>query len=493
MTRHELAFLARALSAPVLVAVLGAAAAYSGHHMADLPDLLARVGVMAVAAAPIAYVLFRPVARLLVPTSRAQAPVAPLHRLPRYAGMCMFGLTAITIASYVGHAHGSWQVIATAGPGLLVAMLLHVGLFSSYIGLFVYFLVLEHMVGLRGELWSRYNIIVPAGRGRIATRIVLGFAAVAAAPLLLVLADVQEGVPRTAAPMRQALQMDLFAAGLLTVMLVVVLTRAVARPVRALLEAMESVNRGDLATQAPVVSDDELGALSARFNKMVKALADRESVRRVFCRFVPQEVADVLIADEGAIAPQEREATVLYADIEGFTQIAAALSPGEILSMLNAHFDQVARIIHAHGGVITQFQGDAVLAGFNLPALLREHARHAVAAALEICARLKQQNSTPAVRMRIGVATGRVVGGTVGGGERLGYTLHGDTVNLAARLEELNKQLASRILIDARTAELLRGTVALRDRGSVAVRGFSQPLRLFEPIVAAAVEAAVSS
>lgn len=90
------------------------------------------------------------------------------------------------------------------------------------------------------------------------------------------------------------------------------------------------------------------------------------------------------------------------------------------------------------------------------------------------------------MRMRTGVATGRVVGGTVGGGERLGYTLHGDTVNRAARLEELNKQLGSRILIDARTAELLPGALALRDRGSVTVRGFPQPQPLFEPLAARA-------
>lgn len=207
--------------------------------------------------------------------------------------------------------------------------------------------------------------------------------------------------------------------------------------------------------------------------------------------FIFRPVAGALLADAGAIVPQEREATVLYADIERFTSVAGALAPAEILRMLNAYFREVARIIHAHGGVVTQFQGDAVLAGFNLPAVVPDHARRALAAALEIRARL---DALPLegglrLRMRIGVSTGRVIGGTVGGEEHVGYTLHGDTVNRAARLEELNKELGTRILIDGRTADLLVGAAALRDQGAATLRGLGAPVRVFEPL-AAAVEAA---
>ena len=282
--------------------------------------------------------------------------------------------------------------------------------------------------------------------------------------------------------LRQALDLDLLAAALFTVMLVILVTRSVARPVRLLLEAMQRVDRGDLASPAPIVSDDELGSLTARFNAMLEGLAQHERVRRTFGRFVPEEVATALLAEEGAIEPQERVATVLFTDIERFTQIASQLEPRQVLGMLNDYFASVAAIIHGHGGVITQFQGDAVLAVFNLPAPASDHARRALDAALQIL------QVVP--RTRVGISTGRVVGGTVGGGERLGYTVHGDTVNLAARLEAMNKELGSRVLIDGRTAERLDGRVPLRDHGAVPVRGLPVPIRVFEPLVAEAAAAA---
>ncbi|MEJ2173629.1 MAG: adenylate/guanylate cyclase domain-containing protein [bacterium] len=175
---------------------------------------------------------------------------------------------------------------------------------------------------------------------------------------------------------------------------------------------------------------------------------------------------------------------MLFTDIERFTQIAAGLAPREVMVMLNAYFSKVANIIHRHHGVITQFQGDAVLASFNLPVNDPEHPRSALEAALEIEREVAEAIFGDDIRLRtrIGVSTGLVVGGTVGGGERLGYTVHGDTVNLAARLEALNKDLGTTILVSARTAELLKGSVALRDHGLVEVRGFSAPVPVFEPI-----------
>ena len=478
MTLAVYRFMALMLCAPFLVAILGAAAAYSGHHMADVPDLLTRVAVMALLTAPLAYAMFRPIARFDALPSGRRPPVERLQRLAVYAGLSVFALTAMTVGSYVGNAHGSWQELAAGPRALFAAMLFHVALFALCIGLFVYFLVVQHMVSVRRALWESHQVSVPPGGSRIGVRIFLGFTAIASVPLLFLVGDLSEGVPHSG-PVTQAVYMDLAAAAILTATLVVVLTRVVSEPVRMLVEAVERVDAGDLRAQLPVVSDDELGFLTGRFNRMVRGLADRERVRRTFSRFVPAEIADALIADEGAIAPQEREATVLYADIEGFTRIAASLSPREILDMLNDHFEGVAAIIHRHRGVITQFQGDAVLAGFNLPAQLSDHARCAVEAAIEIAA-WEGEGPRPVLRMRVGVATGVVVGGTVGGSDRLGYTLHGDTVNLAARLEELNKELGTQLLADRRTAELLRGTPPLVDLGVRAVRGFAQKIRVFE-------------
>lgn len=484
-------YLACMLSGAPIVVLLGGAAAYSGHHADEVPRLAAAVLLVTIGAGlPGALLIYRPLARYLASGADQAAALRRLRRLPGVSALWVYAQMALALGWQAGSSHGWWTSIAASGDAVLAAMVAHVALFALYIALYAYFLVGEHAAALRLELWSTRAVRVPPGRSRLAVRIVIGFVAVAAAPLLLLFADQPAGgpaaepLPRRHAFVIEALQMDLVAAVLLTAMLVALIVRGVSRPVRMLLHAMREVDRGDLGVRVPVVSDDELGVLTERFNEMLGALAERERMRRTFSRFVPEEVAGPLLADQGAIVPQEREASVLYADIEGFTNVAGTLAPAAILRILNAYFREVAHIIHRHRGVITQFQGDAVLAGFNLPAALPDHARRAVDAALEIraCLDTLALEGGLRLRMRVGVATGRVIGGTVGGDEHLGYTLHGDTVNRAARLEELNKELGTRILIDGRTAELLRDGVAVRDHGAEALRGFAAPVRVFEPL-----------
>lgn len=483
MTAAGRRYLACVLSGALAVALLCAAAAYSGHHAADVPDLLLRVAVlMVLIGAGGAWLMFRPVERYLRARDDAAPPAERIRRLPLLTGGWVFALAAAVVGGNLGASHGSWRAVARADPPLMMAMLLHLLTFAAYIGLYVYFLIKDYVAGLRHELWKSRGIVLAVGRGRIAYQVVLGVAAIAAAPLLLLFSY----TPAPPAPMAaeqamhrallaQALSLDLLASALFTVILVVLVARAIARPVGVLAEAMEGVDKGDFRRRSAVVSDDELGALAARFNRMLDALAERDRMRRIFGRLIPEEVAGALLGQDGAIAPQEREASVLFTDIERFTQIAAEREPREVLSLLNGYFEVVAGIIHRRGGVITQFQGDAVLAVFNLPAAVDDHALRAVEAAVEIASR------SP-LPTRVGVSTGRVVGGTVAGGERLGYTVHGDTVNLAARLEELNKQTRTRVLLDARTAELVSHRVAVRDCGAIPVRGFAHPIRVFAAV-----------
>jgi len=202
-------------------------------------------------------------------------------------------------------------------------------------------------------------------------------------------------------------------------------------------------------------------------------------------RFVPSEVAR-----QGKFAEQRmqlgyaevREATILFTDIEGFTSISERLSPTELIATLNAYFEVVSRPIEHHGGVIDQYQGDAILATFNVPDALDDHAAHAVAAALEIQAVLREHTFGPDLRLhsRVGINSGVVVGGLVGTGERLGYTVHGDEVNLAARLEQINKDYHTRIIVSARTRELAGAHKFPFQRiESVQVRGRETPVEIF--------------
>ena len=490
-----LGYYAAMASAAAVAALLASVAGLAADHRALLPDLLVRIAVLLggvnLAGAAL---IFAPIRRFLAGDLHYRdAATRRIRALPALSGLCVAVLAAAVMLGHSAVVHSSWDALLRSPPRLLIGTLLHIGGFGAYLGLYAYFLAVDYSSRLRERLWQAGEPLA-AGQGKMVYRLVGALIAVALAPVFILLSDqwtaaapqmpMGGAAMRHGAYMRQTLQMNLFAALALAGVVIWLVARGLARPVDVLLGAMRRVDRGDLATQAPVVSDDEFGLLSEQFNRMLAGLEERDRIRRTFARFVPESVAAALLAEEGAIASQEREATVLFADIESFTAIASRLAPREVVQMLNDYFAEIARVIHARSGVITQFQGDAVLASFNLPAADPQHARHAVEAALEVHARLKDATFAPGIRLRarVGIATGPVVGGTVGGGERLGYTVHGDTVNLAARLEALNKDFGSRTLLSTRTAELLAGSMPLRERGAVAVRGFAAPLRVFEAL-----------
>lgn len=206
---------------------------------------------------------------------------------------------------------------------------------------------------------------------------------------------------------------------------------------------------------------------------------ERRTLGDIFGRYVPKAIANTLITDRGLLEPVESTATVLFIDIAGFTKMTAANSPRRIVGVLNAFFERATGIISRHDGVVTQFIGDAIMASFNLPAEDPEHAAKALGAALEIATLVERERfDEKHLSIRAGIASGPVIAGSVGGGGRQVYSLYGDTVNLSARLEALNKAQGTTILLDSKTAKRLDG-VPLRAIGEVAVRGFAEPIAVF--------------
>ncbi len=203
-------------------------------------------------------------------------------------------------------------------------------------------------------------------------------------------------------------------------------------------------------------------------------------------RFVPSEVAAEIKASGTPVeagAGEVRETTIFFSDLEGFTTLSEGMSPVEVISTLNEYFAAVSEPIVRHGGTVNQYQGDAILATFNLPAAREDHAARAVRAAIEIQGILASRTFGAGLRLvsRIGINTGVVVGGLVGAGDRLGYTVHGDDVNLAARLEALNKEHGTRIVVSGRTRELAGpGSFAFEALGTVTVRGRSGPVTVYK-------------
>jgi adenylate cyclase len=228
-----------------------------------------------------------------------------------------------------------------------------------------------------------------------------------------------------------------------------------------------------------------LAVAIARARRLLVDSVVEGSAARELSKFVPDEVARQAKAGEQQMEAGQgevREATILFTDIEGFTTISETMTPTELIATLNDYFAVVTKPIIEHGGVINQFQGDAILATFNIPEVLPDHAAEALRAALAIQAELRNRRFGGGVvlRSRVGINSGEIVGGLVGTGDRLGYTVHGDEVNLAARLEQMNKDYGTRIIVSERARELAgRSEFRFTRLGTTSVRGRKTPVIIY--------------
>ena len=203
------------------------------------------------------------------------------------------------------------------------------------------------------------------------------------------------------------------------------------------------------------------------------------SISQLFGRFVPKTIADSMIQQEGVLEPVGREATVLIADVAEFTSLTETKGAQAIVDIFNDYFEAASEVVSSHNGVVTQFIGDAVFATFNVPVEDQQHRENGIKAAADL---LKLVQSTDfageKLKIRVGVSTGPVVAGNVGGGGRATYTVYGEAVNLASRLEALNKTQGTSILVSEYTARDLKNS-SLEKVGHVSVRGLSTPVKIY--------------
>ena len=219
-----------------------------------------------------------------------------------------------------------------------------------------------------------------------------------------------------------------------------------------------------------------MGHAVSRFNAMVEGLSEREYLRDTFGKYVSESVAAAILDDgrrTGRAADTTTEATLMFTDIEGFTGLSERMAPSEVAAILNAYLAAVVPVIQRHGGVVNNFIGDGLFASFNLPLPLKDHAAAALRAALDIQQALAA-TSFPTeidVRTRIGINTGTVIGVTIGAENRLNYTLLGDAVNIASRVEQLNKQFGTEILATESTVRAAGAFESCVRLGATDVRG----------------------
>ena len=267
----------------------------------------------------------------------------------------------------------------------------------------------------------------------------------------------------------------------------VLVARSLASAFSDLQAATERVAAGDLDARVPVVAIDETGRLAQSFNSMIEGLDEGERLRRAFGAYVDPGLADRVLAEGADLQGEEREVSVLFLDVRAFTAFAERATPHETVALLNELWELAVPVLLRHGGHANKFIGDGLLGVFGAPDPLTDHADRAVAASLEIARRVAGEFAGR-ISVGIGVNSGPVVAGTVGGGGRVEYAVIGDTVNTASRVEAATRQTGDPVLITEQTRARLSdtGSIEMVRRPGIALRGKQSAVSLWAVGMAAA-------
>jgi adenylate cyclase len=270
------------------------------------------------------------------------------------------------------------------------------------------------------------------------------------------------------------------------------IARGVSRPVSELASGAREIAAGNYNHRVELKQEDELGSLAASFNQMSAGLAERDRVRDLLGKVVSPAIAAELLRKKVTLGGEQREVTVLFSDLRNFTRMSEGLGPEEMLAILNHYFTRMAGIVEKHGGVVDKYVGDALMALFGAPVASADDADRALRAALEMTTALDELNQQwhqrglptvglPTVGVGIGINTGVVVAGNMGSEKRLNYTVIGDGVNLASRLEELTKtpEYEARVIVSGATLAKAKEKYCTRRLGEVAVKGKQIPTEIF--------------
>ena len=239
--------------------------------------------------------------------------------------------------------------------------------------------------------------------------------------------------------------------------LIVVFMRIFTVPITKLIAGTEKITNGDYSVKVKNISNDELGVLSDTFNEMAESLKEKEFIRDTFGKVVDPEIRDHLLSGNISLGGENCDVTVMFCDIRGFTSLSENMQPEVVVNLLNQYFTQMEKCISKNHGVINKYIGDAVMAIFGAPVKTSNHAFNAYNAALEMKKSLTELNKIftekklPQLAFGVGLHSGVVLAGNIGAENRMEYTVIGDTVNTASRIESLCKKYNTDFLISEST------------------------------------------
>ena len=265
------------------------------------------------------------------------------------------------------------------------------------------------------------------------------------------------------------------------------IARSVTSPVRMLAENAGRVAQGDYRLQVDIPQKDEIGDLATSFNHMVRGLAEKEKIRDLLGKVVSPAIAQRLLSKKIELGGGDVEVTVLFSDVRNFTALCERRAPAEILALINSYLTRISAVIEDHDGVIDKYIGDAVMALFGAPLAHDDDPLRAVKTAIGMRRALAEFNlelaarGLPPLDIGVGINTAMVVAGNIGSPSRMNYTVIGDGVNLASRLEGLTKHYDVPIIVSESTRNAIPGFV-FRELDRVRVKGKTRPVTIYQPL-----------
>ncbi len=263
--------------------------------------------------------------------------------------------------------------------------------------------------------------------------------------------------------------------------------KTITMPVETLKSAAQKIKQGEFDVKIDVKSHDELSLLAKSMQNMSTGLAERERLKESFGRFTNAQIAEKAAKGELKLGGEKRYISVFFADLRGFTAFSDKLQAEEIVHFLNKYLEKMVGCINKTGGNVDKFIGDAVMAVWGAPSGIspKQDALNAITAAFLMRYALIELNETldgQHIKNGCGISSGEVIAGQIGSSERMEYTVIGDTVNLASRIEAINKQLATDILISEETFSLVKDEIIAEEMPAFFVKGKEEAIRLFAPV-----------
>ena len=291
-------------------------------------------------------------------------------------------------------------------------------------------------------------------------------------------------------PLRVKFAMAALLAGAACLLVAALVSRSVTKPLHDVLDVVHKIRGGDFTAHTGLAGHDEIGRLGVALNEMAQGLQDRDRIKEIFGRYVTTQVSQELLTKDITLGGERRRVTLLFSDIRNFTSMSEAMSPEDIIAFLNDYFSEMVDAVFEQQGVLDKFIGDGMLAVFGTLEPREAHERRAVLAALRMKALLAKLNGERSmhgqapIAFGVGIHTDDVIVGNIGSRKRLEYTVIGDGVNTCARVEGLNKELGTTILITETTYEKVRDLFECRPMPEAPMKGKTKPPRIFEVVSA---------